>query len=69
MKLTKVWLLLFELTAEYLIPNLSFLVSVLALNEFTDIKKKLEVEEANRKTAEDVASEVFINLKLKLENL
>ena len=33
-------------------------VSVLALNEFTGLKRKLEVEEANRKTAEDVATEV-----------
>ena len=36
---------------------------MLALNEFTDLKKKLEIEEANRKTAEDVATEVdFIKI-------
>lgn len=41
---------------------LYFSVSVLALDEFTDLKKKLEVEEMNRKTAEDVATEVRYSL-------
>lgn len=53
-----------KLSAIYLIPIFFILVSVMAFNEFTDIKKKLEVEEANRRTAEDVASEVCLkNLK------
>ena len=39
---------------------------MLALNEFTDLKKKLEIEEANRKTAEDVATEVYLHVPCNL---